>query len=81
MSAMFIKIRKASEVKASEIVNKDFYLNRRNFLSAVASLGGATLIPTLTSPANAARERLKNIKTIFMNSARENLIQRKTLTP
>ena len=62
MSAMFIKIRKASEVKASEIVNKDFYLNRRNFLSAVASLGGATLIPTLTSPANAARERLKNIK-------------------
>ena len=59
---MLIKFRKASAVKASEIINKDLYLNRRKFMSAVATLGGATLIPTFAIPSESGSSRLNNVK-------------------
>ena len=37
---MLIKVKKASDPKPSEIVNEDFYFNRRKFLTGAAALGG-----------------------------------------
>ena len=59
--AMLIKVKKASDPKPSEIVNEDFYFNRRKFLTGAAALGGTALLPSLSSPAFAAKAKFKNV--------------------
>ena len=58
---MLIKTIMASDAKPSEIVNKDFFLNRRQLLSA-AAFGGVTLLPSITMSANTATSKYYNIK-------------------
>ena len=58
---MLIKVKKASDPKPSEIVNEDFYFNRRKFLTGAAALGGTALLPSLSSPAFAAKAKFKNV--------------------
>ena len=59
---MLIKIKKASDIRASEIVNKDFYFNRRELITAAAAICGTTFFSSFPSPAIASRKKIKNVK-------------------
>ena len=62
---MLIKTNKASDAKPSEIVSQDFYLNRREILSATAALAGVALVTTIAPSAKAAPAKLHKIKKTF----------------
>ena len=59
---MLIKFKKTSEASTSEIVNKQFYLNRRKILLAASALGGISLVSPILPTASAARVKLKSVK-------------------
>ena len=59
---MLIRIKKSSEVASSQIVNKNFYINRRKFLLGATAFGSTTFTPNLWPPAKAGRVKLRNIK-------------------
>ena len=59
---MLIKTKKISDAKSSEIVQQNFYYNRRKFLTSAAGLGCAALLPALGSPAFGAPKLLKNVQ-------------------
>ena len=59
---MLIKIKKASDVIPSNIVNKSFYMNRRKFLAGASALGGLALTQIALPEARAANIDFKNIK-------------------
>ena len=65
---MLIKTKNISDAKSSEIVQQDFYYNRRKFLTSAAGLGCAALLPALGSPAFGAQKPLNNVlKTAWGN--------------
>ena len=59
---MLIKTKNISDAKSSEIVQQDFYYNRRKFLTSAAGLGCAALLPALGSPAFGAQKPLNNVQ-------------------
>ena len=59
---MLIKFRKPSDALTSEIVNKGFYMNRRELLSAAPAFGGMALLPTFLRTANAGHPRFTTVK-------------------
>ena len=59
---MLIKIKQSSEVSSSQIVNKNFYMNRRRFLLGASAFGSSAFASNLWATAKPARGKLKNIK-------------------
>ena len=59
---MLIKFKKTSDALTSEIVNKGFYMNRRELLLAASVFGGMALVPTFLPTANAGHPRFTTVK-------------------
>ncbi|NQV56090.1 MAG: protein-methionine-sulfoxide reductase catalytic subunit MsrP [Rhodospirillales bacterium] len=58
---MLIRIKKASDVKSSEITAKEAILNRRSFMAAAAAASGVALLPAFAGPAHAGA-KFSNVK-------------------
>ncbi len=59
---MLIKLKKALDVKSSEITKKEVFLNRRKFIQSAAAVSGTALLPTFVNESfSATGKKFRNL--------------------